>query len=267
MLQEVVELAGLPVEELSFTISNYFSMGVESRIGRGFDRHRTTSQTLNKMVCKTQIYPAACSLTYLRPPKCRAAFRYLHLYASVSTSEFAHRSCRQTQGLFRADCRPALQGGSRYISVAPFAGDVCCFQRYGIEGFKKTFVTHTKSINQIALALTVNPGTPEEEIIFTTDKTQAQEKQIPLLKSGLQSKAWNSKLSFLDQHFTIDMVILVYLIEIGIMFCFVDLRATQRPPLSLLSTFQASAGEMTYGLHLRSLQRLTRTSRSKGRPR
>ena len=50
ILQEVVQLGGRPVEELLFTMSNYFSMGIESRIGRGFDRHRTKSQTLNKMV-------------------------------------------------------------------------------------------------------------------------------------------------------------------------------------------------------------------------
>lgn len=49
-VQEVLKVEGLPIEELVFTMSNYFSMGVESRIGRGFDRHRTKSQTLNKVV-------------------------------------------------------------------------------------------------------------------------------------------------------------------------------------------------------------------------
>ena len=43
-------MEGEPVECLGFTMSNYFSMGVESRIGRGFDRHRTKSQVFNKMV-------------------------------------------------------------------------------------------------------------------------------------------------------------------------------------------------------------------------
>ena len=57
------------------------------------------------------------------------------------------------------------------------------FQRYGIEGFKKTFLTHTKSINQIVLGLTLQPGTPEETLLFTTDRATAKEKQAPLLKS------------------------------------------------------------------------------------
>nr|ASN64456.1 diacylglycerol kinase 1 [Eimeria falciformis] len=109
--KEVVESAGRPVEELFFTMSNYFSMGVESRIGRGFDRHRTKSQTLNKM-------------------------------------------------------------------------------RYGIEGLKK-FVTHTTSINQIVMGLTAMPGTPEEQLIFTTDKNQAKEKQVPLLKKTATLVALN----------------------------------------------------------------------------
>ncbi|CDI84710.1 diacylglycerol kinase, putative [Eimeria praecox] len=101
--KEVVEREGKPVQELSFTMSNYFSMGVESRIGRGFDRHRTKSQAFNKM-------------------------------------------------------------------------------RYGIEGFKKAFWTRTQNINSLILNLTVHPNTPQEEILFTTDKSKAKEKQIPLLK-------------------------------------------------------------------------------------
>ncbi|OEH79979.1 diacylglycerol kinase accessory domain domain-containing protein [Cyclospora cayetanensis] len=100
---EVVERGRQEVKELRFTMSNYFSMGVESRIGRGFDRHRTKSRTLNKM-------------------------------------------------------------------------------RYGIEGLKKTLMTFTKSINQIIVGLKVNPGTPEEKVLFTTDKAVAEQQQIPLLK-------------------------------------------------------------------------------------
>ncbi|XP_026191610.1 diacylglycerol kinase 7 [Cyclospora cayetanensis] len=101
--KEVVERGRQEVKELRFTMSNYFSMGVESRIGRGFDRHRTKSRTLNKM-------------------------------------------------------------------------------RYGIEGLKKTLMTFTKSINQIIVGLKVNPGTPEEKVLFTTDKAVAEQQQIPLLK-------------------------------------------------------------------------------------
>lgn len=103
--KEVLKVEGLPVEELVFTMSNYFSMGVESRIGRGFDRHRTKSQTLNKV-------------------------------------------------------------------------------RYGLEGFKKTFVKRTKNINQTVADLVEKPGTPEEHAVFTTNKDQAKEKQIPLLKKA-----------------------------------------------------------------------------------
>ena len=58
-----------------------------------------------------------------------------------------------------------------------------CMQRYGIEGFKKTFLTRTKSINDIIKHLRVHPNTPQEQILFTTDKAEAKEKQIPLLKS------------------------------------------------------------------------------------
>ncbi|KAL8275456.1 hypothetical protein Esti_000668 [Eimeria stiedai] len=110
--KEVVVRHGMPVKELAFTMSNYFSMGVESRIGRGFDKHRTKSQALNKM-------------------------------------------------------------------------------RYGIEGFKKTFVTHTKPINQIVQRLTLSPGTPEEQLIFTTDKKEAKEKKVPLLRKTATLVALN----------------------------------------------------------------------------
>ncbi|CDJ43684.1 diacylglycerol kinase, putative, partial [Eimeria tenella] len=108
--KEVVEAEGEPVKELSFTMSNYFSMGVESRIGRGFDRYRTKSQVFNKM-------------------------------------------------------------------------------RYGIEGFKKTFVTRTKSINEIILDLRIHPNTPEEQTLFTTDKAAAKAQQLPLLNSKMAPKA------------------------------------------------------------------------------
>lgn len=37
------------VLRMTFIMSNYFSIGVESRIGIGFDRHRTTSQICNKL--------------------------------------------------------------------------------------------------------------------------------------------------------------------------------------------------------------------------
>lgn len=50
-MQEVLKNpSGGCLENMSFVMSNYFSMGVESRIGRGFDRHRSHSQLLNKMV-------------------------------------------------------------------------------------------------------------------------------------------------------------------------------------------------------------------------
>ncbi|KAL8438882.1 hypothetical protein Efla_005362 [Eimeria flavescens] len=111
-MQEVVLRQGVPVRELAFTMSNYFSMGVESRIGRGFDKHRTKSQALNKL-------------------------------------------------------------------------------RYGIEGFKKTFVTRTQSINQTLHALKVLPNTPDEQVLFTTDKTEANEKKLPLLKKAATLVALN----------------------------------------------------------------------------
>eukprot|EP00918_Siedleckia_nematoides_P025709 GHVU01055462.1.p1 GENE.GHVU01055462.1~~GHVU01055462.1.p1 ORF type:complete len:629 (+),score=103.36 GHVU01055462.1:236-2122(+) len=41
-------LEGLP-KSVTFLMSNYFSIGVESRIGIGFDRHRTKSTVLNKL--------------------------------------------------------------------------------------------------------------------------------------------------------------------------------------------------------------------------
>ncbi|CDJ57679.1 diacylglycerol kinase, putative [Eimeria maxima] len=56
------------------------------------------------------------------------------------------------------------------------------FQRYGIEGFKKTFLTRTKSINDIMLNLRVHPNSPQEEILCTTDKSKAKHEHIPLLK-------------------------------------------------------------------------------------
>ncbi|KAL8436773.1 hypothetical protein ACSSS7_001475 [Eimeria intestinalis] len=110
--KEVVVRHGQPVKELAFTMSNYFSMGVESRIGRGFDKHRTKSQALNKM-------------------------------------------------------------------------------RYGLEGFKKTFVTRTKAINHLVQCLTLSPGTPEERMIFTTDKMEAKEKKVPLLRKTATLVALN----------------------------------------------------------------------------
>lgn len=50
-LQDVLlESDGSPTGHLRFTMCNYFSLGVESRIGAGFERHRTASQVLNKVV-------------------------------------------------------------------------------------------------------------------------------------------------------------------------------------------------------------------------
>eukprot|EP00923_Selenidium_pygospionis_P003692 GHVN01005856.1.p1 GENE.GHVN01005856.1~~GHVN01005856.1.p1 ORF type:complete len:409 (-),score=42.53 GHVN01005856.1:614-1840(-) len=39
---------------INFTMSNYFSIGVESRIGIGFDRHRTKNQFRNKLAYLTE---------------------------------------------------------------------------------------------------------------------------------------------------------------------------------------------------------------------
>ncbi|KEP64778.1 UNVERIFIED_CONTAM: diacylglycerol kinase accessory domain (presumed) domain-containing protein [Hammondia hammondi] len=47
--QVLQDSTGRRVQKMTFVMSNYFSMGVESRIGRGFDRHRRQSQLLNKM--------------------------------------------------------------------------------------------------------------------------------------------------------------------------------------------------------------------------
>ncbi|PFH34637.1 diacylglycerol kinase accessory domain (presumed) domain-containing protein [Besnoitia besnoiti] len=47
--QVIHDELGRRMESMAFVMSNYFSMGVESRIGRGFDRHRTQSQFLNKV--------------------------------------------------------------------------------------------------------------------------------------------------------------------------------------------------------------------------
>ncbi|KFG61991.1 diacylglycerol kinase accessory domain (presumed) domain-containing protein, partial [Toxoplasma gondii RUB] len=50
LFQQVLQdSTGRRVQKMTFVMSNYFSMGVESRIGRGFDRHRRQSQLLNKM--------------------------------------------------------------------------------------------------------------------------------------------------------------------------------------------------------------------------
>ncbi|SCM08451.1 diacylglycerol kinase, putative [Plasmodium chabaudi chabaudi] len=38
------------VKVLKFCMANYFSIGIDSRIGRGFERHRKTNAALNKMV-------------------------------------------------------------------------------------------------------------------------------------------------------------------------------------------------------------------------
>lgn len=54
MEQSIFETPGGPRSEqscvLRLKMSNYFSCGIESRIGVGFDRYRTKSQLLNKMV-------------------------------------------------------------------------------------------------------------------------------------------------------------------------------------------------------------------------
>lgn len=69
------------------------------------------------------------------------------------------------------------------ITVLCRVFDDFAFQRYGLEGFKKTFIKRTKSINQIVMDLVERPGTSEEHVVFTTNKDQAKEKQIPFLKS------------------------------------------------------------------------------------
>lgn len=49
--QRVVEGEnGKPVTQLEFSMLNYMSLGVESRIGLGFDRNRTKNSILNRGV-------------------------------------------------------------------------------------------------------------------------------------------------------------------------------------------------------------------------